>query len=76
MRTLSTLGVCGWLVAVAALPGWLSSVSDFILSYSLSSARESQIWQRLFFSVGKVQGSSPGRGDYWKPGEFDRLIGP
>jgi hypothetical protein len=58
------------------LPGWLSSVSDFILSYSLSSARESQIWQRLFFSVGKVQGSSPGRGDYWKPGEFDRLIGP
>jgi hypothetical protein len=146
MRTLLTLGVCGWFVAAAALPAalaqqlspadtgglnpiqkepfdlfqkepfflgnegldrryeglggglerlvppacrpqadeslsscWLSSVSDFILSYSLSSDRESQIRQQLqrslLFSVGNIQGSSPGKGDFWKPGEFDRLIG-
>jgi hypothetical protein len=51
---------------------WLSTVSDFVFSYSPSSARESQSRQQLlFFSVG----SSRGKGDYWKPGEFDRLIG-
>ena len=139
MRTLPTLGVCGWLIAAAALPAalaqqlspadtaglnpiqkepldlfqkepffrgyegldrryeslggglerltppacppraddwlsscWLSTVSDFVFSYSPSSARESQSRQQLlFFSVG----SSRGKGDYWKPGEFDRLIG-
>jgi hypothetical protein len=139
MRTLPTLGVCGWLVAAAALPAalpqqlnpadtgglnpiqeepldlfqkewffadmkgldrryeglggglerlippacppraddwlsscWLSTVSDFVLSY-----RESQIRQQLLiFSVDKVHGSSPGKGDFWKPGEFELLIGP
>src|SRR5262245_7533872 len=59
---------------------WLSSVSDFLLSDSSSSARERQIrlqhQRSLYFSVKGEMRPSGGKGDYWKPGEFDRLIGP
>ena len=124
MRTLPTLGVCGWLVAAAALPAlsalewvaggvaqaqqlsppdrdalnlllhpsldlfqkellfrghespvelntsWVSSARDLLID----SARDEQLRRRLFFSVGKI-GPSLGKGDHWKPAEFDRLIG-
>jgi len=140
MRTLPTLGVCGWLVAAAVLPTvcaleciaggvaqaqqfdppercrlnllqqpqldlfqkWLSfrgcegfvsiverpapltpltsspSTSDWPDSLWLSSV--TNYWPKQV--VGKIQNllqrprrSSPGKGDFWKPGEFDHLIG-
>src|SRR5262245_36506244 len=56
---------------------WLSSVTDLPNDYWAEQARNWERRQRLFFSFsGRGTGSSPGKGDYWKPGEFDRLIGP
>jgi hypothetical protein len=150
MRTLPTLGVCGWLVAAAALPalsalewisgavaqaqqfdppasgepnllqkepldlyllqkepllrgyesfvgwlgqpsppasspqaghpttsGWLSGATDWLNSYWAEQARDWEIQRSLFFRCGSsCSSSNPGKGDFWKPGEFDRLIGP
>jgi hypothetical protein len=142
MRILPTLGVCGWLVAAAALPAaqaqqfdlqdrgglnllqpplldlfqkepsfrgyeglggalerltpptcsppassppaddwlsscWLSSASDLLNDHWAERARDWERRQRLFFSLSvRGIGSIPGKGDYWKPGEVDRLIGP
>jgi hypothetical protein len=131
MRTLPTLGICGWLVAAAALPtlSALESISGGIAQaqqLSPSDAGRQNVLQDeplnllqkepLFPSPevlgGELERSSPlardplsgswlsrgpvsylwslppGRdidtspgkkwpgGDYWKPGEFNRLIGP
>ena len=143
MRTLPTLGVCGWLVAAAALPalsalewiaggvaqaqqldppvggkpnvlqkepfdllqkeplapgyenlgdwrylltppasspptsrpetsGWLSSY--WLAEQKGASRGSASDWQSLYFREGGTS-RSRGKGDYWKPGEFDRLIG-
>jgi hypothetical protein len=55
---------------------WLSSVSGLLNDYWAEQARDWQRRQRLLFSISvRGIGSIPGKGDYWKPGEFDR-IGP
>src|SRR5262245_6325560 len=53
---------------------WMSSVSDLLSSYWISRASDWRIRRSLLFSVREI-GSRP-VGDYWKPGEFERLIGP
>jgi hypothetical protein len=59
---------------------WLSSASDWLIDYWAEEARYWQIWRSLLFSVpreiGPSPSPSPGKGDYWKPGELERLIGP
>jgi len=56
---------------------WLSSVSDMLNDYWAEQARDWQRRRRLFFSLSvRGIGPIPGKGDYWKPGEVDRLIGP
>lgn len=54
---------------------WLTSASDVLNNYWLTSAREWQIRRRLLFSVGPISPRG-GKGDHWKSGEFERLIGP
>jgi hypothetical protein len=54
---------------------WLTSAGDVLSNYSLSRARDWQIRRRLLFSVAPVSPSG-GKGDHWKSGEVDRLIGP
>ncbi len=131
MRALPTLGVCGWLVAAAALPAlsaleWIVGgvaqaqqlsppdagrqnvlqdeplnllqkeplfpspevlgggrkrpsplASDSLSSSWLSRGPVSYMWS---LPPGRDIDTSPGKkwpgGDFWKPGEFDRLIGP
>jgi hypothetical protein len=61
---------------------WLNSVTDSLNDlWAEQAARErrtEELWRSVFFSVKSKIGPSvnPGKGDYWKPGEFDRLIGP
>jgi hypothetical protein len=56
---------------------WLSSVSDLLNDHWAEQARNWEERRRLFFSFSvRAIGSNSGKGDYWKPGEFDRLIGP
>jgi len=56
---------------------WLCSASDMVVSYWAKQARDWQLWRSVFFSV-PVRGinPSPGKGDFWSPGQFEGLIGP
>jgi hypothetical protein len=56
---------------------WLSSASDLLKDHWAERARDWERRRRLFFSLSvRGIGSIPGKGDYWKPGEVDRLVEP
>src|SRR5262245_11647459 len=57
---------------------WVSSVTDSLNDYraeqARKQARDREFWRSLF-SVGNIRGSSPLKGDFWSPGEFNNLMG-
>jgi hypothetical protein len=57
---------------------WLNSASDLLIGYSAEQAARARRDLELFFQLSfrTLSSPTPGKGDHWKPGEFERLIGP